>query len=406
MNGGDPILGGGQANPDNTQPIVPGSQPAPSATAPVNPIQPSLQPSSPAPQAPQPSVSPAPAPINTSPSSDSFSSLTAQPSRPAAMPQAPMPGNSPSRPMGNGLPSSMPGPSRPPINPLAPNGFSNSQIPPSSFPTSSQVVFSDAGVVSADSSSGKGKKILIILLILLIIIGGVVAALFATGVIGGSQSTNTSSQPDGTLSTKEEVYDALWAFNTFHYSKLIAFYDSSVGLIPNFTISGNSSIFPAEPSIDPIAQELEESINAYNQIASRLPDKLPNDNIDLTPTKTTINNSLQSMKQNVDLIKKIYDAYVMPLLGNPKPNACDKTPDMITLEQGSTKEVADRYFMLYCSTVDFISNTQGDSNGSEQSLPQSITDLASEAAATLNKMLIEVPSATSTIEKLFEELTQ
>lgn len=396
MNGGDPILGGGQASPDNTQPINPGSQPASPAAPSVPP-----QPSNPAPQAPQPSASPAPIPINTSPSPDSFSSFSTQPTRPTVSSRAPVYGNSFSRPT---VSRPLPPTSRPigqPINPVSPNGIiNNGQVSPYAFPPSEQMVFSNAGTASADSS-GKGKKIILIVLLLLLVTGGVVAALFATGVLGGNKSTDTSSQSEA----KEEIYNTLNNFNAY-YDSMLSIYDDVIGLTPHFKMSDNDILFPGESTIETMSQRFREAMDLYNQNILTLPDRIESENIDLTPTKNAVGESLQSMEQNINLAQEFYKAYILPLLSNPKPTVCSKTSDMSNLDKGYTAEASGKYYVLYCNSIDFLNAHSKDieDENTVELFKQTLNNSTVDAAATLGDLFTQATSAADNIDKLLKEL--
>ena len=402
MNGGDPILGGGQANPNpgNTQPTPPGSQPAPSATPTTTPSQAPT----PMPQVPQSPVNTAPTPANTTQSPDSFSSFSTQPSRPIAPPHMPTYGNSFSRPTVGHPSFPAPNPIDQPINPIAPNGIINgSQMPSSTFPSSDQVVFSDTGATSA-TSSGKGKKIAIIILLLFLVAGGVVAALFATGVLGGSKSTSNAPESSNTPSTKEEIYDTLQSFD-LAYTSLIDTYNNSIGLTPSFNMTENNTLFPIESIAEPMFRMSESVMNSYNKNILVLPDKLDN-NIDITSAKNAIGNSLQALERNVNLIQQFYDIYISPLSGNSRPVTCSETKDMTDLNKGDTAEAAQKYYTLYCSAINFLNTHNGNLYDSDTAelYRQAVIVSASEAANALNKLLVEVPSATGDINKLLEEL--
>lgn len=405
MNGGDPILGGGQANPNpgNTQPTPPGSQPAPSATPTTTPSQAPT----PMPQVPQSPVNTAPTPANTTQSPDSFSSFSTQPSRPIAPPHMPTYGNSFSRPT-VGRPSfPAPNPIDQPINPMAPNGIMNgSQMPSPTFPSSDQVVFSDTGATSA-TSSGKGKKIAIIILLLFLVAGGVVAALFATGVLGGSKSTSNAPESSNTPSTKEEIYNVLWEYNTTHYSHLIEEYNESIGIIPDFKMSETDILFPAETYANALSEKVNSAIAAYNDNIDKLPNNISNSNIDIFQAKVSIKESLQAIKQNSDLIEKFYNAYIAPIFDKTRPSTCNKTPDMLNLEQNNTVQAADKYYMVYCEALAFANST-GDifTEATMSELKRQVSVAATEAASSFNTILIKVPSATNTIKNTLEELTK
>lgn len=403
MNGGDPILGGGQANPNpgNTQSTPPGPQPAPSAIPTTTPSQAPT----PMPQVPQSPVNTAPTPVNATQSPDSFSSFSTQPSRPIAPPRIPTYGNSFSRPT-VGRPS-FPA-SRPidqPINPMTPNGIINgSQMSPSALPSSDQVVFSDTGATSA-TSSGKGKKIAIIILFLLLVAGGVVAALFATGVLGGNQSTSNSSQSDGTLSTKKEVYEALFNFNEDNYSTLMLYYDDQVGFTPHLALTEESIIFPITRDWHLLTDSYNETLTVYNDISSKIPDKVPDTNLDLATTKKDIDNSLQDIKRNIDFIQKIYDVYIFSAIDESRPTTCSKTTDMISLEQGNNSEVASKFFILHCDLLNLI-NTHGGrpEEISPEMAQKALSVSAADATSALNSSLTTVHPATTSINYSLEEL--
>lgn len=359
------------------------------------------------PQVPQSPVNTAPTPVNTTQSPDSFSSFSTQPSRPIAPPHMPTYGSSFSRPT-VGRPSfPAPHPIDQPINPMAPNGITNvSQMPSSTFPSSDQVVFSDTGATSA-TSSGKGKKIAIIILLLFLVAGGVVAALFATGVLGGSKSTSNAPESSNTPSTKEEIYNVLWEYDTTYYSHLIEEYNESIGIIPDFKMSETDILFPAETYANALLEKVNSAIAAYNDNIDKLPNNISNSNIDIFQAKVSIKESLQAIKQNSDLIEKFYNAYIAPIFDKTRPSTCSKTPDMLNLEQNNTVQAADKYYMVYCEALAFANST-GDifAEATMSELKRQVSVATTEAANSLNSILIEVPSATNTVNNTLEELTK
>lgn len=420
MNGGDADAGGAQVNPSYTPSSTPGLRPDSSATqdteldtvltishdqsSPDAPTQPN----------PQPLTTPSTTGIPTSPTPPLSSSAYAPVSQAQYTPPVPQSSQSadqlisqtfaPSAPLGQPISMAPPMPQSAQYAQPLPSSPFPPQPPTTQAPT--QPTYSDNGdIIIGSPTPQKSKKGLITILICLAaLIIVVVAVLVATNIIGSATtSPTTSSSSDGGLHTKEEIYSTLFNFNFQYYSAILGNYNNTIGLIPSPRLSENDIILPAENIIPDLTTEVDEAIQAYNDISPIVPDTLRDGDktIDIKSTKEAIVASMQAMQQNLSVINDFYNAYYYPLLQTPRPSTCDKTPEMLALEQGPTLMVATQYYSLYCQAVTFLSQSDDYTLLSQETAAQ-----ATDAANSLSLLLVNVPSAQKQIDALFTELTR
>lgn len=437
MNGGDTNLSGPQVAPNSPTPPAPGPQPASSAgsrpvdsspilsiphsdKAPSKPLVIKVQAPTPQPDTPSPTpsvaASPAPSPSPSVPTPDTqvdhtpTASAAPQPITPTPAPttistetfSAPTPVATGTY---YGANTGMPAQNYP-------SGYTNPATSPtmqtyvSQYPTSTDTYAQDdqefIELAGSTPQPKKSKKWIIIGVVAVVLVG--TATLFA---VLFSINSSSESQNSAQFSTKKEVYNALWDFNNKYYISLIEGYDFSIGLIPDFKMSSSDILFPAESYANILSQGVNDAESTYNNILPTLPNKIASDNIDLSQVKTSIGESLQALKQNSDLISEFYDTYIAPLISDSRPRTCSKTSAMTTLEQGRTANAASKYYTVYCDALNFI-NTTSDAlvEPAVLDLQQQVATPASDAATALNDLLVDVPSATDSINQLFKELTK
>ena len=421
MNGGDTDTGGAKVNSNNTPSLTPQPDTSTASDAEAESIltishddhltsvgpQPISQPATAEPAVPPtPPVQPAPPTATSASITQPTSSTTPIPSvtnlfQPA--PQAPQSVEQPVPPVV--------APTNPPTNQAAPTISTQSPQPPTSsiFPSQQPAQFStqpipadNSDVILESSTPKKSRKPLIIVLICLAVLAiGAIAAFVIFRSSYNDNSDSSSSQNDnGPFTTKEEVYDALYDFDYQYYSDIITTYNHYIGLKPNMKMLENTVLSPFEKG-GVIIEEMEEANQAYDNISSRIPAQLDNDKINMQPVKESIAKSLQALTTNISTINDFYNAYISPLEKDPRPTVCTKTPAMESLEQGSTAEAAQKYYTLYCQTIESLSQY-----ADTEAFQQSIRPLADDALEALNNTLIDVPSAEKDIANILKELKQ
>lgn len=418
MNGGDTDTGGAKVNPNNTPSLTPQPDTSTASDAEAESIltishddhptsvgpQPISQPATAEPAVPStPPVQSAPSTTVSTPTTQPASSIMPVPpitDFPQSAPQTPQPVGQPVAPVvtpANQFASSTA--TALPPQPLTPSQFPPQQ--PVQFPA--QPIPTSSGDVVLDSSAPKkSRKGLIIVLILLAVlaIGAIVAFVIFRSSYNDNSDSSSSQNDNGPFTTKEEVYDALYDFDYQYYSDIITTYNHYIGLKPNMKMLENTVLSPFEKG-GVIIEEMEEANQAYDNISSRIPAQLDNDKINMQPVKESIAKSLQALTTNISTINDFYNAYISPLEKDPRPTVCTKTPAMESLEQGSTAEAAQKYYTLYCQTIESLSQY-----ADTEAFQQSIRPLADDALEALNNTLIDVPSAEKDIANILKELKQ
>lgn len=218
---------------------------------------------------------------------------------------------------------------------------------------------------------------------------------------GFVNNSDTSLETSSTkpLSSEQEIYSALFDFDSQYYSPLLEYYNFGIGLKPDFKMTNQQVLFPLENSMDFLLQNLNNTQQAYDDIADSIPSITVNKKIDLQPVKNKISQSLQAMNENLDIINRFYVAFILPIEQESTPDDCSKTQAIIDLETGNTKDAAEKYYIVYCKTIQYLNNPD-----SLEIFQENIASQTAEAAALLNSLLIEVPSADDSLKNIYEEL--
>lgn len=272
--------------------------------------------------------------------------------------------------------------------------------PRSQFPTQPSPITSDSrDVMLSSTAPKKSKKGLIITVSILLIMVCVGLGLWLYFGFVNNSDTSLETSSTKPLSSEQEIYSALFDFDSQYYSPLLEYYNFGIGLKPDFKMTNQQVLFPLENSMDFLLQNLNNTQQAYDDIADSIPSITVNKKIDLQPVKNKISQSLQAMNENLDIINRFYVAFILPIEQESTPDDCSKTQAIIDLETGNTKDAAEKYYIVYCKTIQYLNNPD-----SLEIFQENIASQTAEAAALLNSLLIEVPSADDSLKNIYEEL--
>lgn len=272
--------------------------------------------------------------------------------------------------------------------------------PRSQFPTQPSPITSDSrDVMLSSTAPKKSKKGLIITVSILLIMVCVGLGLWLYFGFVNNSDTSLETSSTKPLSSEQEIYSALFDFDSQYYSPLLEYYNFGIGLKPDFKMTNQQVLFPLENSMDFLLQNLNNTQQAYDDIADSIPSITVNKKIDLQPVKNKISQSLQAMNENLDIINRFYVAFILPIEQESTPDDCSKTRAIIDLETGNTKDAAEKYYIVYCKTIQYLNNPD-----SLEIFQENIASQTAEAAALLNSLLIEVPSADDSLKNIYEEL--
>lgn len=268
------------------------------------------------------------------------------------------------------------------------------------FPTQPSPITSDSrDVMLSSTAPKKSKKGLIITVSILLIMVCVGLGLWLYFGFVNNSDTSLETSSTKPLSSEQEIYSALFDFDSQYYSPLLEYYNFGIGLKPDFKMTNQQVLFPLENSMDFLLQNLNNTQQAYDDIADSIPSITVNKKIDLQPVKNKISQSLQAMNENLDIINRFYVAFILPIEQESTPDDCSKTQAIIDLETGNTKDAAEKYYIVYCKTIQYLNNPD-----SLEIFQENIASQTAEAAALLNSLLIEVPSADDSLKNIYEEL--